>query len=861
MERNRRRCLVVLRDGNMLERHLQFNGLRASGWLPIVLIAMAVAVVLMAVLMRAERRLISRRVSGLLLGLRLAVMGVLLLVFLEPVVSWTFNREQAGRIVVAVDLSRSMKTADVHASKGEKLRWARALGMIGNPDIDARLDRWQKSFQQGLEPVWVDPNETGDPDRRRELAAARKANLESLFAEIDRLSRKEIVRRLLMETASPLLPRLQKLANIDLVVFGGEMEATDPSHLEGLFANPPQTLLPQVTDISQMLSGASETTDGSKLLGVVLMTDGRDNAGRDVVGAAGRLGQLSVPVYPVLFGSTLRPKDLAIASLDYPNTVFKGDKTVLTAVLNTSGFEGKELTVVLERNEEKPVKKTVRADDNVARVRFNLNAEQVGHFRYTLRTDVQPGETRKDNNSRSFAMSVVDDAVHALLIDGESRWEFRFLNNALERDDRVKSERIVFHQPYLGLLPKPFFPQTLSLPQQADDLAHSPFAEQDLVIIGDVAPADLPPRAWQLLEKFVGESGGTLVFIAGTRYLPLAYHSPLLDRLLPVTDLRPINLSGPSQESAPSERGFRLKLTPEGEAEPMFQFDTDRVANRKIWAELPGQMWGLLGRAKRAATVYATTIPPGQATGLETERRTAVIVAQQYGLGQVLWMGINGTWRWRSRVGDKYHHRFWGQLARWASENKATAGNEFVKFGPDRTDVEVGDQVTLRARWTARFLRRFPDLKAKAEVFRIGAGSEEKPFSTLDLKPLSRRPLIHEGRLTSLPTGDYRVKLVVTGADLGPDEISTPLYVRGKQTLELSDLSANRDLLAQLADASGGTLLYPDETDKLLDLFDTSGERTTVRRETTLWDHWPLLVLFFALLTTEWVIRKLNGLP
>ena len=845
----------------MLERHLQFNGLRASGWLPIVLIAMVVAGILMVVLMRAERRLVSRRVSGVLSGLRLAVMGVLLLVFLEPVLSWTLNRDKAGRIVVAVDLSRSMNTADAHASRGEKLRWARALGMIGNREIDARLDRWQRSFQQGKEPVWVAPHETDDADRRRELASARRASLESLFAEIDRLPRKEIVRRLLSETASPLLPRLKKLANVDLVVFAGEVQAADPSQLDRLVSSPPETLLPQVTDLSRVLAAASETTDGSELRGVVLLTDGRDNAGRDPVGSAGRLGRMSVPVVPVMFGSTLRPKDLAIASLDYPNTVFKGDKPSVTAVLNTSGFEGQELTVVLERKGAKPVTKTVRPDDNVARVRFDLDAERVGHFRYTLRTDVRPGETRKDNNSRSFAMSVVDDTVHVLLIAGEARWEFRFLNNALERDDRVKCERVVFRQPYLGLLPKTFFPRTLSLPQQPVDLADSPFAEQDLVILGDVAPSDLSPAAWRLLEKFVSESGGTLVLIAGKRYLPLAYNSPLLDRLLPVTDLRPINPTGPSQEAAPRERGFRLKLTPEGETEPMFQFETDRVANRKLWAKLPGQMWGLVGRAKRSATVYATTLPPGQAAGLETERRTAMIVGQQYGLGQVLWMGIDGTWRWRSRVGDKYHHRFWGQLARWASENKATAGNEFVKFGPDRTDVETGDQVTLRARWTARFLRKFPDLKAKVEIVRLGQGAGGTPFSTLDLNPLPTRPLIHEGRLTSLPTGDYRVKLVVTGGDLGPDEISAPLYVRGKRTLELSDLSANRGLLTQLADAGGGKLLFPDETDDLLDLFDTSHERTAIRRETTLWDHWPLLVILFSLLTTEWVVRKLNGLP
>ena len=34
-------------------------------------------------------------------------------------------------MLVAVDLSESMNTTDQHAAPAEKLRWARALGMIG----------------------------------------------------------------------------------------------------------------------------------------------------------------------------------------------------------------------------------------------------------------------------------------------------------------------------------------------------------------------------------------------------------------------------------------------------------------------------------------------------------------------------------------------------------------------------------------------------------------------------------------------------------------------------------------------------------------------------------------------------------
>jgi len=236
-------------------------------------------------------------------------------------------------------------------------------------------------------------------------------------------------------------------------------------------------------------------------------------------------------------------------------------------------------------------------------------------------------------------------------------------------------------------------------------------------------------------------------------------------------------------------------------------------------------------------------------------------VQQHYGSGQVLWIGIDSTWRWRHLVGDKYHHRFWGQVGRWAADNKATAGNEFVKFGPERTDVEVGQDAIIRARWTRAFLRRFPKLKAKAKIFRTGDKHPTKPFATLPLVPAETRPLVHEARAVSLPAGDYHIKLVVHKADLGPDEISAQLYVNEQPTLELSDLSSNRELLTQLADASHGELFYPDELQKLSERFQNPQLSTTIHQEIALWDHWLILLLFFGLLTAEWVIRKLNGLP
>jgi hypothetical protein len=121
--------------------------------------------------------------------------------------------------------------------------------------------------------------------------------------------------------------------------------------------------------------------------------------------------------------------------------------------------------------------------------------------------------------------------------------------------------------------------------------------------------------------------------------------------------------------------------------------------------------------------------------------------------------------------------------------------------------------------------------------------------------------MVHEGRAIALPAGDYKVRLVADQANLGERPIETMIYVHEKPSVELSDLSTNRDLLIKIAEASGGRLFLPDEVSQLPKMFQKTEEKAPQYFETTLWDRWPWLALLFSIMMCEWVLRKLNGLP
>lgn len=850
----------------MPTRHLVFDGAPHAAWLTACL---ALAVICLVLLFQYERRLIPQRLGWVLLGLRLAAAAVIFTALLEPKLTTSVSREQAARILVALDLSRSMDTADRSASSAEQLRLARALGMFHEQSA-LQLDQWIDACEQGREPEWVSEAESTDADAAATIAAGRKRLVEIACREAAGLPRNEIVRRILTQGQSPLLERLRELGAVELRVFAGKSMEMDVQRLEAVLRGPPESLDRESSDLTAPLDAA--TADGPPLTALILLTDGRDTTRHPPDQIVSRIGAAGAPVYAVALGSVHRARDLAILSVDAPATVYVEDHPVVRVELRTSGFEGQPVQVTLAPADKeragtaaansRVLQQTVTPQGESASVQFSLDARTVGRYRYEVRVQAVPGETRDDNNSRTFAVNVVDDRANVLVLEEEARWEFRYLEAVLQRDQRVQLDRVLFQQPYLGLLPDTFFPRVL--PQhdpQAASTGGGRFARYDVVIVGDVSPRQLAVDIWDELDRYVREQGGTLVLIAGRRHMPRAYDSDVMRGLLPVERLEPIVADAAGDAASPHNRGFRLRLTPDGETAPALQLDDDPAGNRSVWSTLPGHAWGLRGRAKPGCTVWATAVRPDASDDLQSERASAVLVHQYLGAGQVVWIGIDSTWRWRYRVGDRYHHRFWGQLVRSAAEFQAAARSQSVQFGPAKPTIEAGQPAVFRAVWSEPFVRQHAQLQARVTLTRVEDDPQAPPAVTVELRPQPARPHVHEAAVDGLPPGEYRARLLVDGSAPLDEELSAEIQVLPKTTPELHELTANLPLLENIARATEGALLRPDQLRELPDRLRPVRSTESIQRETPLWNHWSLLLAFCCLVSTEWVLRKLNGLP
>jgi hypothetical protein len=604
-----------------------------------------------------------------------------------------------------------------------------------------------------------------------------------------------------------------------------------------------------------------------------------------------------IPVYPVVFGAERSPPDVAVVALAAPPTVFKDIDAPVKVRFRATGLKPQDLLLTLSRpgEEDKPLdQKVIKHDGTDQDYETSLQARMETEGRQSVVVSVTPrGENVKEtslaNNKQSLIINVADDTSRVLLVDGEARWEFHYLWNALLRDRTMKVQSVVFVQPRLGALSEEELKKArnpaLTLPTIAED-GHDPLNDFDCIILGDVLPEHLPPPDRVRLEKYVADRGGTLVILAGKRGMPLAFlpergpdepgkpEGAGKDDQDPLVKLLPIE----NPHVVAPEEGFHVTLTGEGKQADFLRLEaTGSTADQlRRWAEMPPHYWGVVGTAKPGATTLAyvgadeENLKPEEK--VKKERENSLFVRHNYGFGRVFFVGVDSTWRYRYRVGDLYHHRFWSQTIRWAATDKPlVTGNKYVRFGTPQAVFRDDEAVNLTVRFNDEAGKLPAELTAQARVLRKDDKAETS-VAVVTLKRRAMQPRVFDAQVRDLPAGKYEIELAIPDlADKlqdqpGPDGKTSPLRapftVSPGEHGEMVQLAANFSLMEQIAKANGTNKVYTPETaGEVIDLLTAKEIKKKDRIDAPLWRWWVVLVAVLSLLTIEWVVRKWAGLP
>jgi hypothetical protein len=299
-----------------------------------------------------------------------------------------------------------------------------------------------------------------------------------------------------------------------------------------------------------------------------------------------------------------------------------------------------------------------------------------------------------------------------------------------------------------------------------------------------------------------------------------------------------------------NQRAWGLKVVPANVDHPTMRFYPDRQETLQRWETLPGIFWSF--PCKDARPTSQVLIEHSDPTLRSVEGSRPLLVAGRYGSGHTLYLGFNGTWRWR-RAGRQaeFFDKFWIQAVRYLVEGRSLEGRRRGYVQTDRDRYEIGDKVTITARLQDPTFSPLVAPKVDASI-QIGSDTPE----TVPLLPVANQPGHFEASVTARKTGLVKVRLAVAASEAEGGVIATDYNV-DLPSVETNQLWLNKPLLMDLASLSGGRYFDIDKLDGLVAAVPDKSETIEVRsKPDPLWDVRGMLIGLVALLGCEWFLRK-----
>jgi uncharacterized membrane protein len=588
--------------------------------------------------------------------------------------------------------------------------------------------------------------------------------------------------------------------------------------------------------LRQLLAETSDLPVGA----VVLLTDGAENsmgtAGAGIeVDTINALHNRRLPVHTIGFGSEKPVRDAEVDDVGVAAKAIANSRMTATVSFHQHGYAGQKAVLDVRDGQKLLASQPVTLErDGVEQsetVFFNSGEAGVKSVGFSL--EPLPGETNAANNSATRLVDVSGAQKRVLYVEGEPRWEYKFIRRAEAEDKGLQvvsmvrtTENKIYRQ---GIAD----PSELAdgFPVKAEDLF-----KYDAIIIGSVEAGYFTPGQQELVREFVDKRGGGLLFLGGRAALSDGGWAASA-----VADLFPTFL--PPGKTEFHRDPATVQLTSAGAESAVTRLLDERGANAERWRKLPYLAdYENPGTPKPGATVLAQ---------MNAGRTMPLLVTQNYGRGKTAVLATSGTWRWQmsSVLGDPSHDLFWQQLLRWLAEDSP---------GPVSVTMpqqELMDEGTVK--WTAevRDKQFSPAVDAKVMAHVIGPAGVS---ALVDFAPVPNKPGMYEAEWTAAKPGSY-VAEITAGAgnkELGKDVVA---FRRDDGVAENFHTEQNRALLEKLSEETGGRYWELGDLERLPREISYSEAGISVRDTKELWDMPAVFLVLLGLTAADWLLRRKWG--
>ena len=590
------------------------------------------------------------------------------------------------------------------------------------------------------------------------------------------------------------------------------------------------------TGIGESILSVLRESTAVPLGAILLVSDGADNTERFGRETMAEIRKFNVPVHAIGVGRERIAGDIELAAVTVSSRSLPRSRVSAQLTLRHDGDQERQTRITVRDGSSilasKPV--TLRPGEPVRREWIDFGAGEAGVRNLAFSVAPVDGEEIERNNTRRTILDVPRGRRRILYVEGEPRWQYKFMRRAVHRDASVQLVTM------LRTSANKFYRQGVDTPEELEE--GFPSEEEDLfaydaLIVGSFEAAFFSPKQQTAIREFVSRRGGTLLMLGGRNGLGAGgwQHSEIVDVL-------PAGLEG--GEGSFRREPVRAELSPQGLDSLVCRLDPDPARNAELWAEMPELAdFQMLGSPK-----------PGAVTLLNVRHgRDALplLMRQNYGHGRAVIFATGGSWRWRMGLpsDDRRHDTFWRQLLRSLVVN--TRGT--VRLTSSRSNYADESRVQLRAEVRGKDYNHANNARVTAVVT-----PEEGLPQTVDLRPSATEPGVYEAEAEAASLGVYRIEAV---AHLGDERLGADsLHVRREGGVaEYFHPERNASLLSRLASQTGGRYWELDELDDLPGEIRFSEAGITTREVLDLWNMPALFLLLLALRGGEWVLRKRWG--
>lgn len=683
-----------------------------------------------------------------------------------------------------------------------------------------------------LRPIWIVSAAVG---RRNVVGVLLDDSRSMQVADVNGRPRADVVRSLFGSVDSSLYKALDERFLVRFFRLSGDgrsIKAVKDLHFDG--AN---------TRLAASLEGTRQELSGAPLSGLVLVSDGADNAPGKLTETLLSLNARKVPVFTLGVGQTRFAKDIEVSRVEAPHAVLKGASVIMNVDVTQRGFGGDKVQVAVEDSGRVVAMEsiTLPRDGEAASIRVRVPTTSSGARLFTVKIAPQPGEMVKENNTQQVMVVVRDKREKILYIEGEARPELKFLRQALDEDENIQLVTLMrtAKDRFLRLGVDDSLELVAGFPTKREEL----FAYR-AIILGSIEASFFTIDQLKLISDFVSERGGGFLMLGGRKSFAEGGYAKT-----PIADVLPVEL--PKGElPKPVFQEIKVDLTSAGSIFPVTQIAGNESASVKQWKKMPVvSSVNRILRAKPGAGTFLVGVPTKGGKG-----SSIVLAYQRYGLGQSFAFPVQDSWMWRMSADvpleDETYKSFWRQVLRALVND--VPGRVAIGLSADQVDTNQAFQINADV--TDKGFAKVNGAKVTATVEAPSKSVVEVPLEWSGIRDGEYHTMF-----TPKESGIYTIRVTAQTATDTVLSDATFAYV-GTPTSEYFNAELRAPLMRRIAEETGGRYYTPANALGIAkDLVYTVGGNAAPER-LDLWDMPILFILLIALMAGEWMYRRGRGL-